>query len=126
MQYLPSAADGTVFNKLDDRQFTQVAVDVIFQFGKREEFYAGGRYNSVSGTQVFGQSTTVATTGGISQGSRSDVSVNRTAFGGGWFVTRNILVKAEYVTQTYHDFPATNILAGGKFSGFVLQGSIAF
>ena len=92
----------------------------------RSQFYAGVKYNVVKGTQVFGQTTIATTQGGISQGMRADVKVNRIAFAAGWFITGNILVKGEYVMQKYEDFPQGNILQGGKFNGFVLQGSIAF
>ena len=126
VQYAASAADATVFTKLKDRKFKQIAIDVLYRFGTRDQYYAGAKYNIVKGNQVFGQSTTTTTFGGISQGTRADVSVERMAAGAGWFITRNILVKGEYVTQKYKDFPAANILEGGKFSGFVLQGSIAF
>jgi hypothetical protein len=54
------------------------------------------------------------------------VSVDRTAFGGGWFITKNILVKGEYVIQKYKDFPTGNLLEDGEFKGLVLQGVIAF
>ncbi|MEP7263883.1 MAG: hypothetical protein ABI772_05275, partial [Bacteroidota bacterium] len=91
-----------------------------------EQLYIGAKYNNVTGKQVFGQSTATATAGGINQGTRVDISIDRTAFSAGWFITRNILVKGEYVMQAYHDYPAPNILQGGKFDGFVFQGSIAF
>ncbi|MBT1689557.1 hypothetical protein [Dawidia soli] len=126
VQYTPAANDATRFNKLEKRKFDQVAVDLLYRFGKADRFYVGARYNKVSGTQVFGSSTTVATAGGISQGTRLDVSQERTAFGGGWFITRNILLKGEYVTQKFNDYPAGDILQGGKFDGFVFQGTIAF
>lgn len=117
--------DPTTFDKQDDRKFTQLAADVLYRFGSREQFYAGGRYNVVSGEQVFDQKTTPTTAGGISQGTRKDISVNRTAFAAGWFITKNILVKGEYVIQKYKDFPV-GLLEDGEFKGFVLQGVIAF
>ncbi len=126
VQYDATTADPTVFNKLGDRKFNQAAVDLLYRFGAREQFYIGGRYNKVSGTQVFGQATTATVVGGINQGTRADVSVNRIAFAAGWFITRNILMKGEYVTQKYNNFPTGNVLENGKFHGFVLQGSIAF
>lgn len=126
LQYNASAGDATVFTKLKNRSINQLAVDVLYRFGKHHQFYAGAKYNTVSGTQVFGQSTNNTIAGGIKQGSRADITVNRTSFGAGWFISRNILVKGEYVSQQYNNFPTGDILAGGKFSGFVLQGSIAF
>jgi hypothetical protein len=113
----------TTISKLDNRKFTQIEADLVYRFGKTEKYYVGAKYNKVSGTAVFGQSTTATN---INQGVRQDISIDRTSFGGGWFITRNVLVKAEYVTQKYNDFPTENILSGGKFSGFVVQGVIGF
>jgi hypothetical protein len=124
IQYAPSAGDPTVFSKLKDRQFNQWAVDILYRFGAHEQFYAGAKYNNVKGTQVFGQSTNQNIAGGIRQGTRTDISARRICFGGGWFATKNILVKGEYVIQTYKNYPAGDIAQGGKFNGFVLQGSI--
>lgn len=126
VQYAPSAGDATSFRKLDDRKFNQFAIDMLYRFGRKEQFYVGAKYNTVNGTQVFGQSTTTTTAGGIKQGTRQDVSIDRLSYGAGWFITPNILVKGEYVTQKYKDYPTGDILNGGKFDGFVLQGSIAF
>ncbi|MES2131210.1 MAG: hypothetical protein V4506_02605 [Bacteroidota bacterium] len=125
-QYTQSAGDLTVFSRQKNREFTQYAVDALYRFGKREQIYIGAKYNKVQGTQVFGQSTTITVAGGINQGVRANISVDRMAFAAGWFITRNILVKGEYVMQSYQDYPTGNILAGGKFDGFVFQGSIAF
>lgn len=121
-----TGVDPATFDKQSDRKFTQFAVDALYRFGAREQFYVGAKYNTVKGEQVFGQATNPAVAAGISQGTRADVSVDRTAVAAGWFVTRNILVKGEYVTQKYNDFPTGNILEDAKFSGFVLQGVIAF
>lgn len=126
IRYNTTAIDPTTFDKLNDRKFTQLAVDALYRFGAREQFYVGVKYNTVDGTQVFGQGTNTAAAGGINQGTRTDVSISRIAGAAGWFVTRNILVKGEYVSQKYSDFPTGNILENGKFEGFVIQGSIAF
>lgn len=126
IQYNSATIDPTTFEEQDDRKFTQLAVDLLYRFGSREQFYLGARYNQVKGEQVFGQSTNTTQAAGINQGVRKDISVDRTAFAAGWFVTQNILVKGEYVTQKYNDFPTDNILEDAKFSGFLLQGIIAF
>jgi hypothetical protein len=52
--------------------------------------------------------------------------VNRIELGGGLFITRNILLKAEYVNQDYSDFPTNDIRSGGRFKGFMIEGSVAF
>ncbi|MFZ9980736.1 MAG: hypothetical protein ACO3FI_01775 [Cyclobacteriaceae bacterium] len=74
------------------------------------------------------------------QGERFPVDIDRTSFVGGWLISDRILLKGEYVRQNYNGFPDafkntststagyqdSSILAGDKFSGFVIQGSIAF
>jgi hypothetical protein len=63
------------------------------------------------------------------QGSRYDVTIDRTSIGAGWFITQNILLKGEYVTQNYGNFLPTgsnNRFYNGKFDGFVIQGAISF
>ena len=126
IQYTAAASDATKFAKLKDRQFNQFTCDALYRFGTRDQFYVGARYNQVKGTQVFGQTTNTAAAGGINQGTRADVMVDRTSVAAGWFVMRNILIKGESVVQKYHDYPTTEILNKGKFEGFVIQGSIAF
>jgi len=60
------------------------------------------------------------------QGFTSDVSVDRTEVGGGWFLTPNALLKLEYVVQNYNDFPANDIRHDGQFSGFMMEAAISF
>jgi hypothetical protein len=76
-----------------------------------DRVYVGGRYNTVKGQFV---------------GIPNDVSVSRYQFGGGWFVTPNLLTKVEYVNQEYNDFPSTDIRNGGYFKGFMVEGVVAF
>src|SRR6185369_15449889 len=94
-----------------DRTWTQLAGELLYRFGSRQQLYLGARYNTVSG-QLTGETTTV--------------SVDRINFGGGWFMTRNILAMVEYNSQSYHDYKAGSTFAGGKFNGFVIQACIAF
>jgi hypothetical protein len=44
----------------------------------------------------------------------------------GWFVSKNIVAKLEYVYQQYENYATTNILAGGRFNGIMLEGAISF
>lgn len=108
--------------KLSDREFNQFAVDGLYRFAG-DRMYVGAKYNVVNGDLAFGQSTTQPN---ISQGTRQDVKVERTSFAAGWFLTRNILLKGEYVIQKYMDFPAADIRSNGKFEGFVIEGTIGF
>ena len=107
--------------KQDNRKFTQFEVDGLYRFGGQKQLYVGAKYNRVSADLAFWN-----TVNPIAVRTVSKVSIDRTSFGAGWFITSNILIKGEYVTQHYNDFPDGNILTGGKFSGLVLQGSIAF
>lgn len=109
-------------SKLSDRQFNQYAIDGLYRFAN-DKMYVGARYNVVDGDLAFGQS---ATQPNVSQGIRDNVKVERTAVSAGWFITPNILMKAEYVTQKYLDFPATDIRSNGKFEGFMVEGVIGF
>jgi hypothetical protein len=109
-------------SKLTDRQFNQYAIDGLYRFAN-DKMYVGARYNVVDGDLAFGQNTTQPN---INQGIRDNVRVERTAVSAGWFVTPNILMKAEYVTQKYLDFPATDIRSNGKFEGFMIEGVIGF
>lgn len=109
-------------SKLEDRKFNQYAVDALYRFANNK-MYIGGKYNIVKGDLSFGQS---AAQPAISQGVRDDVKVERTAVAAGWFITPNILMKAEYVKQRYLDFPAADIRSNGQFEGFVVEGVIGF
>jgi hypothetical protein len=106
--------------KLDDRKFTQYAVDVLYRFAN-DKLYVGGKYNKVSGTLALDQNAAA-----FNAGTRTDISIERTSLGAGWFITRNVLFKAEYVSQKYNDFPVDNILHGGKFNGWLVEGIIGF
>lgn len=124
------AADNAKITKLDNRKASQTAIDILYRFGRNEQFYVGGKYNVADATLAFGTSTSQSNInqGFDAQGNslRRDVTVERTALGAGWFITKNILVKGEYVKQTYKGWAEDNILAGGEFDGFVIQGTIGF
>lgn len=93
------------------RRLQQFAGDVIYRFGKTENLYLAARYNTVKGHLV---------------DCPNDITVTRYAFAGGWFVTKNILLKGEIVNQKYNDFPSTDYRNGGKFYGYVIQAAVGF
>lgn len=114
--------EGTNYAAQGDRDASQIAAEALYRFGKNEKFYVGARYITVSATIAEGYTATV-------QGTRYDVDINRTSIGAGWFITRNILLKGEYVTQKYEGYKDTGVnnrFYGGKFDGFVIQGAISF
>jgi hypothetical protein len=97
--------------ELESRNWTQLGADLLYRFGNNENLYVAGRYNVVSGELAV---------------TRDDVTIDRIQAGMGWFVTKNILAKVEYVQQHYKGYRDTNILNGGRFNGFMVEGAIAF
>jgi hypothetical protein len=104
-------AKGRSATELKDRKWNQYAGEATYRFLADERVYVSGRYNTAKGQLA---------------GMTSDVSVNRYNVGGGWFVTPNVLMKAEWVNQKYNDFPTTDIRNGGKFKGYMIEGVVAF
>ena len=108
-------AKGKAPNETEDRVWNQIGTDLVYRIGSNENFYVAGRYNKVEGPLA--KATDMA---------GSEISINRVAVGGGWFVTKNILAKAEYVKQQYKGYAPTNVLHGGQFNGIMLEGAISF
>jgi hypothetical protein len=104
-------ATGRASTESADREWTQKVGEVVYRMGPDKRLYVAGRYNTVDGELTVGTPA---------------VTVNRTQFGGGWFLTPNILTKLEYVTQKYNNFPTTDIRNGGEFRGFMVEGVVAF
>lgn len=105
----------------DKRTANQYASELVYRFGKTEQFYLGGKYNTVSGK--------------LSNADANKVTVNRVEASAGWFMTKNILAKLNYVNQNYKNYsqfagnPDTgnfNNFYGGKFNGLVFEAVIAF
>jgi hypothetical protein len=94
-----------------NRTWNQIAGEVLYRFGNKEQLYIGARYNTVTGQLP-----------GVED---DKVSVDRINIGGGWFLTKNILTKVEYVSQSYKDYPAGQF-EEGKFSGLMIEAVIAF
>ncbi len=104
-------SSGSAAGEVDSRSATQLAGELIYRFGQSEDFYVGGKYNTVS-MELSGYD--------------DKVNVNRFQVAAGWFMTKNILAKLEYVNQEYKDYPTGNILNGGKFNGVMLEAAISF
>lgn len=103
-------AKGRSLAETSKRDANQYAIEGVYRFGKKEDVFVGARYNGVKADLV----------------GQSDVKINRAEFSAGWFLTKNIMLKGEYVTQKYKDFGATDIRHGGKFDGFVFQAAVGF
>ena len=96
--------------ELEERTAKQYAGELIYRFGNDENFFLGARYNKVDAEDRSG----------------SDIDIKRFQLGAGWFMTKNILVKAEYVNQKYKGFDTTSIFDGGKFNGLIAEAVISF
>lgn len=96
-----------------DGQFTQLAGELLYRFGGKEQFYIGGRYNDVSGKSKASDT--------------SEINITRMNVGGGWFMTNNIIVKMEYVDQKYKSgYAESSKYNGGEFHGFNIEAAISF
>lgn len=107
----PNSTPATIALDTEEREWTQIAGDLLYRFGGENQYWVGGRYNTVTGRPYK---------------ATADVTVDRFAFSGGWFLTKSIMAKAEYVQQTYTDFPANDIRNGGEFNGVVIEAVIGF
>ncbi|HEY0154288.1 MAG TPA: hypothetical protein VGB92_19910 [Longimicrobium sp.] len=102
-------ARGKAAAEEDRREVRQLAGDVVYRL-LNDRLYVGGRWNRVDGD--FSKQT--------------DLTVTRRALSAGWFITPNMLTKAEWVRQDYDGFAATDIRNGARFSGLLIEGVIAF
>tara|TARA_R110002049_G_scaffold191337_1_gene360243 strand:+ start:7191 stop:8471 length:1281 start_codon:yes stop_codon:yes gene_type:complete len=92
--------------------FTQLAAELVYRFGTNERFYVAGRYNTVQGKTL--------------ESATEDLKINRLNVGGGWFLSKNIVMKVEYVNQQYTGNSWTGRFAGAKFDGFNVEAAISF
>lgn len=115
-------AKGRSKTEVDERTAQQLAVDAVYRFGATENFFIGAKYNVVK--TALANVAAVGTIPAIIY--TQDAKVDRIAFAAGWFLTKNILLKGEYVTQKYKDFPTTDYRNAGKFNGYVIQAVVGF
>ncbi len=104
------SSSGKARAEADRRNFQQYAADLLYRFGNNDDFYIGGRYNLVTGETNAGD----------------DVDITRFNVGGGWFMTKNVLTKVEYVNQQYDGFSGGSVFNGGEFSGLMIEAVISF
>ena len=93
------------------RKVNQFAIDGIYRIGAKENVFLGVRYNQVKGELV---------------NATTEQTIDRVAFGAGWFLTKNVLLKGEYVNQNYKGYATGNILNGGNFKGVVVEAVVGF
>lgn len=105
----------------EDRVYNQYGAELLYRFGAGEDLYIGGRYNLVTGERGV---TDVPNNTVVNAG---DVDITRVNIGGGWFLTKNVLAKFEYVKQTYdgEGFDGS-LFQGGEFDGVMIEAVISF
>jgi hypothetical protein len=103
-------AEGSRANETADRKWTQYAGEGVYRM-LGNQLYLAGRYDVVSGRLA---------------GFASDVTIDRTQIGGGWFLSQNVQAKVEWMQQKYRDFPTTDIRNGGKFHGVMVEAAVSF
>ncbi|MFZ1455478.1 MAG: hypothetical protein WAT46_05525 [Saprospiraceae bacterium] len=104
-------AKGKTKAETTDRETSQLALEAVYRFLANEQVFLGARYNTVTSTL---------------QGFTQDVDVNRFALAAGWFPTKNLLLKGEYVSQKYENFPGTDYRNQGAFNGITIQAVVGF
>jgi hypothetical protein len=104
------SAQGRTKSETAERKANQLAGELIYRFAQ-DRLYVGARYNTVTARLA---------------NMTNDVKVDRVAGAAGWFLTRNVLLKAEIVEQNYKDFPVSDYRAGGKFNGYVIEAVVGF
>ncbi|WP_369047627.1 hypothetical protein [Tenacibaculum sp. UWU-22] len=107
-----TATGGDKSGSTETRTWNQFASDIVYRFGKTDNFYAGFKYNTASGK--------------LSNADANKVSVNRIETGLGWYMTKNVMSKLIYVNQDYKDYPATSNFAGANFKGFAFEAVVSF
>jgi hypothetical protein len=104
-------ANGRTIVEKNMRTVTQYAGDLLYRFPADENFWVGIRYNTVQAELP---------------NNPTDVTINRIVGSVGWFLTKNLLLKIEYVDQEYKDFPKADIRSSGKFNGWMAEAAVGF
>lgn len=105
-------AIGRTISEKSLRKATQYAADLIYRFPtNKENFWIGIRYNTATAENPINPTT---------------IKIDRLAGSFGVFITKNIMMKAEYVDQQYHNFASSDIRSGAEFHGTMLEAVVAF
>jgi len=103
-------SEGRTAAETTNRKFQHYEADGVYRF-LHNQLYVGAKWNTAKGKYP---------------GFTSDATVNRYEYAGGWFISNNLMAKAEYVEQKNEDFPATDIRHGLKFNGMMFEAVVSF
>lgn len=105
-------SQGRIITEKNMRQATQYAADLIYRFPFNvENFWIAVRYNSLTAELPFNS---------------NNIMINRIVGSVGYFLTKNIVIKVEYVNQQYQNFQKTDIRSKAKFYGYMIEAAVAF
>lgn len=100
----------------ENRSASQYSAELVYRFLANEQLFVGGRYTGMTAEMRAGAPDTDPT----------EVGIDRLAIAAGWFPTKNLLLKAEYMIQNYTDFPTGDVRHEGKINGFMVQAVVGF
>jgi len=105
-------SEGRSLVETSKRKFHQYEADAVYRF-LANQLYVGGKWNTAKGRYP-GPAFT------------SDATVNRYEAVAGWFLSNNLMAKAEYMEQHHEDFPLNDIRHGLKFHGVMVEAVVSF
>src|SRR5262249_47863447 len=103
-------AKGRTIAETSQRTFNQYAGEAVYRLFKNQ-VYVAGRYDLAQGHLA---------------GIAPEVKITRIEAGGGWFLTQNLLAKAEDVKEQYDDFPLSDIRHDAEFKGGMFEAVVSF
>lgn len=104
-------ADGDNSEAKPEESWSQYSIELKQSIG--QDTYIAARHNEAEHMKAAGFD--------------SDQLVTRSQLAVGRFLTKNALLKLEYVMQKYKNFEAAgSLLSGGRFSGIIAEGSVHF
>jgi hypothetical protein len=104
--------------------FTQIAIEGVYRFGKQRQWQLGARYNTVSDAGTSDEALAKASIESGKTDVAKDLTVNRLQLAAGWYMTKNVVTKIEYVDQNYVNWKKYGENAG--FEGVMLEAAISF
>lgn len=104
--------------EVETRSVNQIGAELIYRFFENEQVFVGARYNNLSGQLSANELD--------ANGDISDLSINRISIAAGWWMSKNLLLKAEYVNQNYNDWSEGNLFHEGNFNGLIFEAVVAF
>ena len=117
----------------DKRSANQLMVEGAYRFLANEQAYIAARFIKVSAepsgvkySDKAGTYDPVSNPLDDDKTGQAKVNLDRLAIAAGWFPTKNLLLKVEYMVQNWKDYPRSDYRYEGKVSGFMVEAVIGF